>query len=145
MLFRYPEGGREGEKSIPIFMKVDDAASELMVNMRQFFGRYAKVTIVHKATIVEMCEKVNSAIYERKIRFVDDGGYYDYSGARVQFRKSSFVAFDQMRALKWDRTRTHYDDSIPNDDSDSVTYAVFSYYRYPESMNFGQRFANMME
>ena len=145
LLFRYPEGGREGEKSIPIFMKVDDAASELMVNMRQFFGRYAKVTIVHKSTIVEMCEKVNSAIYERKIRFVDDGGYYDYSGARVQFRKSAFIAFDQMRALKWDRTRTHYDDSIPNDDSDSVTYAVFSYYRYPESMNFGQRFANMME
>lgn len=143
VLFKYMNPS--SDKSIPIMFLVDDAATELRLYLHQFFGKYASVAPVHKKTILEMVETCRNAIYEDKVRFIDDKGYYDYKGVSPVFKKSPFYAFEQMRSLKFDRTRTHYDNTIPNDDSDSATYAIFGWFRYPDNLNFGQKFAKMLE
>ena len=90
----------------------------------------------HKSLIQNMVGVVQDAFYQGHVKFARSMRYTKYTGNVASPYKSRFVAFDQFQALKWDRSHLKYDDSIPNDDSDSVTYAIWAYYKNPEKMMF---------
>ena len=127
-------------QGLPKYCFVDDAASDLYRYMDIHYGGGDNgrmlVRKAHKSLIQNMVGVVQDAFYQGHVKFARSMRYTKYTGNVASPYKSRFVAFDQFQALKWDRSHLKYDDSIPNDDSDSVTYAIWAYYKNPEKMMF---------
>ncbi len=128
-----------GRYPLPILFFVDDAATELYQAIRTYFGKYAQViSKAHKGSIVNMVDCVRGAFLQGKCWFVDEGGFMDYSKEIPTYVGGSFNAFDQMRSLRFDDTFLKYDDTIPNDASDAVTYALWNWFKNPSNIAFGK-------
>ncbi len=128
-----------GRFALPIMFFVDDAATELYQAIKTYFGKYAKVVSkAHKGSIVSMVDCVRGAFLKDKAFFVDEGGWIDYSKQYPTFTPGPFKAYEQLRELKFDESRLKYDDTIPNDASDSVTYALWSWFRNPANIAYGK-------
>ena len=125
-------------RNLPIMMFVDDAATELYQALRMYFGKYAMVSKCHKGSIVSMVDCVRGAILKNKCYFISANGRYDYSKPEPRFEPGPFSQYEQLRALRFDETRTKYDDTIPNDASDSATYALWNWFRNPANIAFGK-------
>lgn len=144
---RYPSIGGGVGSSVPVFFFVDSAAPELREALQFHFGgpRDVFVRSVVKGTIVDMVERMRDVFHKGLLRFVDCGGSWDYRPPRSQSNPlreprfgPGFVAWDELCSLRMDdRTGLKYDDTIPNDDSDSVTYGAWSWFANPDNVAFG--------
>lgn len=142
---RFPKGGKAGNQSIPMFFIVDDAAVELKHVLSTFYKHegISFVSIAHKSTITHMVEVNRNAYFDGKITFINDGYYMDYHHNDPRMVKSRFVAFDQVKNLKWNDKRNGYDDTIPNDHADSVTYPIWRWFRQMANLAFGEKMENL--
>ena len=132
--------------SVPFFFFVDSAAPELREAIQfHFGGQGVMARSVVKGSIVSMVERLRDAFGKRLVRFVDCGGSVDWMPPRSQSNpnrapkaSAGFPLWDELCALRMDeRTGLKYDDSLPNDDSDAATYAIWSWFANPENVAFG--------
>lgn len=133
-----------GRYRLPIMFFVDDAATELYQAIRTYFGKYsAIVSKTHKGTISNMVDCVRGAFLKKKAWFVKDDGWMDYSKETPKMVSGAFLNYEQLRSLRWEPGNyTKYDDNIPNDASDAVTYALWSWFKNPANIAYGQLIAN---
>jgi len=118
--------------SIPILFVVDSAATELIQALRYYFGNRAEVYAIKKGTILQMVDTVQSAIGKNVVGVYDYGGYYNYT-LNKWVECENILAY-QYRALIWNDKQTGYDPSVPNDASDSDTYAIYYYFSQCENI-----------
>ena len=127
--------------SVPIFMFYDSAAPELGQSLRFHFGKRCNgIYPVSKGTIVGMVDCVRGVLAKKRVHFIMDNGYWDFkAGARLPawVLGKFHPPYDQAKMLRMDETGLKYDDTIPNDDSDALTYAIWSWFKNPANISFG--------
>jgi len=117
--------------SIPILFVCDSAATELIQALRYYFGNRADVVAVHKGTIIQMVDTVQSAFGKNVCAIYDYGGYYDYT---LNKWINDDPLMEEYQALIWNEKQTGYDPSIPNDATDADTYGIYYYFKQAENM-----------
>ena len=121
--------------SIPIWMRIDSAAPDLIQECRFFFGDRAQIMPIKKASIMEMVGVVQSSLANDNVIIIDYGGYYDYQQNRWVKKDTNLLA-EQLSMLIWDENQTKYDPIIPNDVADAFTYGDFFWYSNQENIQY---------
>ena len=119
----------------PIFFCVDSAATDLIQEIKFFFSNRASVYPIKKGTIFEMVGVCQSALMNDNIIIIDYGGYYNYIQNKFVPTHTNILQ-EQLESLIWNDTQTKYEDSIPNDISDSWTYGVNFWYSNQENIQY---------
>jgi len=119
-------------QSVPIAFVVDSAATDMVQALQYYFSNRAMVYAVKKGTIPQMVGTVQNAIGKNIVTIYDYGGYYNYT--QNKWVKCENVLAYQIQTLKWNDRETGYDNIIPNDVSDSFTYAIWYYYKNTENL-----------
>jgi hypothetical protein len=121
-------------KQAPILMVIDPAASDLIKNCQFYFQPRALVRPAKKDRIPVMVGYMQSAIGNDMVNVVDFGGYFSYM--QNKFIKAQNPVDYQLQNLAWNDRATGYDDMLPNDDCDALTYAVNAWYGRTENMQW---------
>ncbi len=119
---------------LPIYMRIDSAATDLIKECQYYFGDRCDVSSVKKGSIVEMVSGVQSALSNEFIYILNTGGYFNYF--KNQFVRCDNVLAKQLELLLWNEEQNGYDNKIPNDVSDAFTYAVRTWYSNIENKTF---------
>ena len=121
--------------AVPIFVRIDSAAPDLIQEFTYFFGDRCQVGPVQKKGIMEMVGIVQSAISNDNIYVLDYGGYYDY--VRNEWvRKDKNLLSEQLEMLIWNEKQNGYDPIVPNDVCDAFTYGTISWYGNQENIQY---------
>ena len=119
----------------PIWMFIDSAAPDLIAECRFFISDRITVNPVKKSNVPEMVSTVQSAILNQNLIIIDYGGYYNYT-KRQWVKKNTNLLEEQWSMLIWNEKQDNYDPIVPNDVSDSATYAVVSWFKNPENIQY---------
>lgn len=120
---------------VPIFMRIDSAAPDLVMECKFFFGERVDIAPIHKKGIMEMVGIVQSAISNDNIMVLDYGGYFDYVQNRWINKETNLLA-EQLKSLIWNDKQNAYDPIIPNDVSDAFTYGCIFWYGNQENIQY---------
>lgn len=126
----YFESNSSGK--INVLCKIDSAAADLIRNLQLHFSNQWQVEKFTKPTILEMVGIVQSTLAKNMVYIVDYGGYQDY--VLNKWIKAENPLAVQLESLVWNDKQTGYDPAIPNDASDSFTYATCAFYKNPEKV-----------
>lgn len=120
---------------VPIWMRIDNAAPDLIQECKFFLGNRASIGPIKKLHVPQMVATVQSAICNENLIVVDYGGYYSY--VKNQFiKKDMNVLAEQWSNLIWNEKQDNYDPIVPNDVSDAATYAVLFWYGNQENIQY---------
>lgn len=121
---------------LPIIMRIDCAAADLIQECKFFFGDRVDVKPYKKeGGIMVMVGRVQSAISNDNIVILDYGGHFSY--VRNQWvRTETPILSEQIRNLIWNENQNGYDPIVPNDACDAFTYGVNSWYGNPENLQY---------
>lgn len=122
-------------QAIPIWMRIDSAAPDLIQECRFFFGDRANIMPIKKASIMEMVGVVQSSIANDNVIVIDYGGYYDYQLNKFVKKDMNLLA-EQLSMLIWDENQVKYDPIIPNDVADAFTYGDYFWYSNQENIQY---------
>jgi len=128
------EDKRSGRNVLPVWMRVDNAAPDLIAECRYFFGDRIDVNPIRKPHIVEMVSVCQSAIMNENVTIIDNGKYFDYYQNREV--KSPNVLVTQIESLIWNERQNGYDPIVPNDVCDAWTYGTYFWYSNQENIQF---------
>lgn len=120
---------------IPIYMRVDSAAPDLIRECQMFLSNRVDVLPIHKGTIIEMVGVCQSAIANNCEYIIDYGYYHNYYTNRDIQTEVNPLA-EQISMLAWNDKQTGYDPIIPNDICDAWTYGTFFWYKNEENIAF---------
>lgn len=126
---------RSDKYTIPIIFKVDSAAADMIRELMYNFNTYDGMISVEKyskPSVLEMISMVGSVLSRHSVYIVDFGGYKDW--VRDKFIVGGNPIAIQLESLIWNEKQTGYDPIVPNDASDSFTYAVCTYYKNPDNL-----------
>ena len=126
----HPEAPR-----VPIFMRIDSAAPDLIMECKFFFGDRVDIRPVQKKGIMEMVGITQSAISNDNIVVLDYGGYFSYV-KNLWVKKDKNILVEQLQMLIWNEKQNGYDPIVPNDISDAFTYGVISWYGNQENIQY---------
>lgn len=121
--------------ALPIIMRVDSAAPDLISECRFFFGDRVQIGPVQKKGIMEMVGIVQSAISNDNIIVIDYGGYFSYV-KNIWIRSDKNLLAEQLEMLMWNEKQNGYDPIIPNDVSDAFTYGTITWYGNQENIQY---------
>lgn len=119
---------------VPVYMRIDSAAPDLVRECKLEFGDRVDVNSVRKGSIAEMVGVTQSALANYSIAFLDYKGVVDFE-RNGEFIQMPDPLMEQLDTLSWDDTGMRYDPSIPNDVSDAFTYATFFWFKNPENLS----------
>ena len=120
---------------VPIIMRIDSAAPDLIKACDYFFSDRVDIRPVKKRTIMEMTSVMQSTIANDNITVCDNGKLYDY--VLQKERKTDYnILVEQITSLIWNEKQTEYEKSIPNDVCDALTYIVFTWYADVENQQW---------
>ena len=121
---------------IPILFVCDPAGSELAKHLRYFFEARPMTQVItySKETQLAMADKVIGAFSRNQCFIVDYGGYYNY--AKQVFVANKYPLVEELTSVLWDKTGTKYDNTIPNDHTDSLTYGLGYWFRNVLNVNW---------
>jgi len=120
-------------RKVPIIFSCDSASSDAIVNVRTILGAYGQVFAYKKQTIPEMVGVVQSTLSKNMVYILDKGYYQDYV-RNVQVRGNPLIT--QLTRLAWNDKNNGYMPLIPNDATDSLTYAINMWYKNPFNMQY---------
>ena len=120
---------------VPVWMRIDNAAADLIQECRFFLSDRCSVDAVKKGTVPDMVSTVQSAILNENIIIIDYGGYKSYTKNQWIKTKINLLA-EQWETLTWNEKQDNYDPIIPNDVSDAATYAVITWFKNPENIQY---------
>lgn len=130
-----PKEVREGRyrgQPLPIWMRIDSAAPDLIQECRFHFGDRCDVGPIRKSSVMEMTGVAQSAIANDNAIVIDYGGTFDYVSNR--FEKGDNILARQLSLLVWNERQTGYDPAVPNDVSDAWTYGNLFWYGNQENI-----------
>ena len=121
---------------VPILFVCDPAGSELAKHLRYFCEARPMTQVItySKETQIEMADRVIGAFARNQCFVVDYGGYYDYSKQR--FIANKYPLVEELTSVVWNKTGMKYDDTIPNDHTDALTYALGTWFRNVLNVNW---------
>lgn len=122
-------------KQIPIWMRIDCAATDLVQECKFFFGYRASVGPFTKPTIPQMVAPVQNAILNNNLIIIDYGGYKSYVKDKWIKADTNLLAL-QWNMLIWNEKQDGYDPSVPNDVSDAATYIINFWYENTENIQW---------
>lgn len=125
-------GSVETPSRVPIFIRCDSAAADLIKELQFFLSARCNVSKIKKSTIMEMVSVTQNAIGNDRIIICDNGGYFDYY--QKKFIKTENLLSRQLKALVWNEKQDKYDPSVPNDVSDAFTYANYFWFKNVEHL-----------
>lgn len=126
---------RPGMPRIPIWAFIDSAAPDLIQECRTFLSDRISINPVKKNNVPIMVSTVQSAIMNENLIIIDYGGYYNYTKKRWIKRNTNLLE-EQWSMLIWNERQDNYDPIVPNDVSDAATYAVISWFKNPENIQY---------
>lgn len=122
-------------RQLPIWIRIDSAAADLVQECRFFLSHRASVDAVKKDHVTQMVSTVQSAILNENVIVINYGGIHNYTTNKWEPRKENLVS-EQLQSLIWNEKQDNYDSSIPNDTSDALTYAIISWFKNPENIQY---------
>ena len=122
-------------RCLPIWMRIDSAAPDLIQECRFFLSGRCSVDAVKKDNVPQMVSTVQSAILNDNIVIIDYGGYYSYTKQKWIKTKVNLLA-EQWEMLTWNEKQDNYDPIVPNDVSDAATYAIVTWFKNPENIQY---------
>lgn len=120
---------------LPIWMRIDSAAPDLVQECRFFLGDRADIAAINKATVFEMVSVVQNSIINENVMIIDYGGYFDYQ-LNKWIQKDINLLAEQISMLIWNEKQTNYDPIVPNDVCDAFTYGDYFWYSNIENIQF---------
>ena len=120
---------------VPIWMFIDNAAPDLIQECRFFLSDRISVNPVKKDNVPIMVSTVQSAIMNENLIIIDYGGYYNYT-KRKWIKRTTNLLEEQWSMLIWNERQDNYDPIVPNDVSDAATYAVISWFKNTENIQY---------
>lgn len=121
---------------LPIFMRIDSAAPDLIQECKYFFGDRVNVKAVDKSEgVMGMVGRVQSAISNDNIVVLDYGGYFSYV-KNLWIRTDRNILAEQIEMLLWNDKQNNYDPIVPNDVCDAFTYGTVSWYGNQENIQY---------
>jgi hypothetical protein len=124
-----------GKRQSPVWMRIDNAAPDLVQECRFFMGDRASIGPCKKEHVPQMVSTVQSAILNENIVIIDYGGTWNYTTNQFIKHKTNLLV-EQLLSLIWNEKQDNYDPSVPNDTSDAFTYLVNSWYKNPENIQY---------
>lgn len=122
-------------RQLPIWIRIDNAAPDLIQECRFFFGDRASVGPIKKLHVPQMVATIQSAICNQNIIVIDYGGRYNYFQNKFIKEKDNLLA-QQWSMLIWNEKQDNYDPIVPNDVSDAATYGGLFWYSNQENLQF---------
>ena len=122
-------------KQLPIWIRIDNAAADLVQECRFFLGDRCSVGAVKKDHVPQMVSTVQSAILNENIVVINYGGIHNYTTNKWVANKVNLLS-EQWQSLIWNERQDNYEPSVPNDTSDAATYAIISWFKNPENIQY---------
>jgi hypothetical protein len=119
-----------------IEMIFDSASADLrLVCASRLPSRYVCTSYSQK-NVIQMAHIVQNA-FSRNTLYVLDESVFNWMTNRVEFNKHPLV--EQLESVIWDEKGKGFDNSIPNDVTDALTYSTAFYFKNPNSLYFPKR------
>lgn len=126
---------RVARQYLPVFMRIDSAAADLIQECRFFFSDRVDVGPVKKENVPQMVSTIQSGILNNNFIIIDYGGYWNYTANKFVPRKVNLLS-EQLQALIWNEKQDNYDPAVPNDVSDAFTYGGISWLKNQENIQY---------
>jgi len=122
-------------RQLPIWMRIDSAAADLIAECRFFLSDRCDVGPVKKDHVPQMVATVQSSILNDNIVIINYGGIHNYTTNKFIRNKTNLLA-EQLMSLIWNEKQDNYDPTVPNDTSDAFTYADISWFKNAENIQY---------
>lgn len=119
-------------QNIPIIFSVDSASTELIRMIRFHLDDRYQVYSYGKQTVLDMVGVVQTVLAKNMVIVMDFGGIMDWVTGR--FVKGEHPLVVALENLIWNEKQTGFDPIVPNDASDSETYAINFTFRNPHNL-----------
>ncbi len=124
-------------KGTPIHIVIDSAGADLVQKLSFEMSHKYKVWSYSQKKVIQMAQIMQDAFSQNVIYIKDTGGYYNYVTNRFQYNEMPLV--ENLESVIWDEQGKGFDKSVPNDDSDALTYAISTYFINPNNLYFPRR------
>lgn len=122
-------------RQLPTYIRYDCAAADFGQEMKFYFSQNNDVGPIKKKSILEMVSVVQS-VFSNEQFYILDTGYQKnwYTNKEVEYAIHPLV--EQIENLTWNKAEDGYDNTIPNDRSDAMTYAMLFFYGNIENKGY---------
>lgn len=124
-------------RGTPITFIVDSAAAGLATKLQYDLPKRFRVISYSEKRIIQMARVMQSAFSKNVLYIKDTKGIFNYVSRR--FETGYMPLITALESVLWNEKGTGFDDSIPNDDSDALTYAISTYFVNPRNLYFPKR------
>jgi hypothetical protein len=126
-------------KGTPIHLVIDSAGADLVQLLQYQMSQRYKVWSYSQKKVIQMAQVVQNAFSKNILYVKDTGGIYNYKTNRFETNYLPLVT--ALESVLWEDTPNPrgFDKTIPNDDSDALTYALSMYLINPYTINFPRR------
>lgn len=119
-----------------IEMIFDSASADLrLVCANRLPARFVCTSYSQK-NVIQMAHIMQNA-FSRNVLYILDEPVYNWMTNRVEYNFHPLV--QQLESVIWDEKGKGFDDSIPNDVTDALTYSTAFYYKNPNALYFPQK------
>jgi len=120
-----------------IEMIFDSASADLrLVCANRLPARYVCTSYSQK-NVIQMAHIMQNAFSRNTLYILDDGGVFNYMTNRKEYMSHPLVT--QLESVIWDEKGKGFDDSIPNDVTDALTYSTAFYFKNPNALYFPKK------
>lgn len=124
-------------RNIPIHFIVDGANADLIQLLSYKLPSKYRVWAYTQKKVIQMAQIMQNAFSKNFIFIKDIGGIKNY--ITKVFEKYNSPLVTALESVVWDEKGKGFDDSIPNDTTDALTYALSFYFINPSNLHFPQK------
>lgn len=124
-------------RGVPITFIVDSASADLVQKLQFDLPRRFQVFSYSQKKVIQMAQVMQNAFSKNVLYIKDTGGIYNYINRL--FETNNLPLVTQLESVIWDEKGKGFDDSVPNDATDALTYAVAFYFINPNNLYFPPR------
>lgn len=121
-------------RGTPITLIVDSASADLVIKLQYSLPKRFKVFSYSQKRVVQLAQVMQNAFSKNVLYVLDTDGIYNYITRR--FEKGYLPLVTQLESVVWDEAGKGFDPTVPNDDTDALTYAVGFYFINPNNIYF---------
>jgi PBSX family phage terminase large subunit len=122
--------------SMPMRVIFDSASANLRLTFaNRFRGKYLCESYSQK-NVIQMARIMQNAFGRNVLYILDDGGIFNYITNNKEFGVHPLVT--QLKGVVWDEKGKGFDDRVPNDATDALTYSTAYYFKNPQAMFFNK-------
>lgn len=119
-----------------IEMIFDSASADLRLTCAYRLPSRYVCTSYSQKNVVEMAQIMQN-IFSRNTLFILDEPIFNWMTNRIEYNHNPLVI--QLESVIWDEKGKGFDDTIPNDCTDALTYSTAFYFKNPNALYFPRR------